>query len=853
MAVVYLADDLKHHRQVAIKVLKPELAASVGAERFLREIEIAAQLTHPHILPLHDSGEADGFLYYVMPYVDGESLRGRLTREGPLPIPDAVRILRDVADALAHAHAHGVVHRDIKPDNVMLSERHALVTDFGIGKAVSGAATPQTLTTAGVSLGTPAYMAPEQATADKNIDHRADIYALGVVGYEMLAGEAPIKGDNQQEVLAAQVLETPEPITRVRENLPRPLAQLLMRCLEKRREDRWQTAEEVLGRLEVLTTPSGGTTPTWARLTPVRTLRFKRITRWSARVGLGVAAVAAASVIGVLAVRGVGASGASLDPDLVAVAALENETADPSLDPLGRLAAEWITQGVQQRGVAAVVSTEAALAAAQASAGLTAADRVGAFAEATAAGVVLHGSYYVLGDSLQFQIQITDAAEGQLLSAMAPVTGPRTTASQGLGELRERTLAALAATLDFRAGDLGMPMQPRRLEVYRLYRQGQDASSRSEIEEALGFYREAWATDSTFLPALLEVGSTLQALRRDTDADSVLRVAAAYRARMSEAERLRLQFIQETDVELRLHTAQRLAEITPWWAFFAGTVAWQAYRPDEALVHFARVAAAQRDGRYWDQVSHARHMLQRHEEELEDLRAARGDWPDQLVLIADQLGALAALGRIGLVDALFDTLFALPTTQAYRGIAYSPVTVMRLAAQELRAHGHTEAARAALLRAIAWLETQPEALAPRTAPDYRSALAGCLYGLERWKEARGLYQGLHAEMPEQPGFLFHLGAIAARMGNRDVAQKMSDELTARGEITDQRWLQADIAVDRGRIAALLGEREEAVRLLRVGFDLSNDRGWDVRLIGHYAEFESVRDFPPFQQFMRPRG
>jgi serine/threonine-protein kinase len=442
MAVVYLADDLKHHRQVAIKVLKPELAASVGAERFLREIEIAAQLTHPHILPLHDSGEADGFLYYVMPYVDGESLRGRLTREGPLPIPDAVRILRDVADALAHAHAHGVVHRDIKPDNVMLSERHALVTDFGIGKAVSGAATPQTLTTAGVSLGTPAYMAPEQATADKNIDHRADIYALGVVGYEMLAGEAPIKGDNQQEVLAAQVLETPEPITRVRENLPRPLAQLLMRCLEKRREDRWQTAEEVLGRLEVLTTPSGGTTPTWARLTPVRTLRFKRITRWSARVGLGVAAVAAASVIGVLAVRGVGASGASLDPDLVAVAALENETADPSLDPLGRLAAEWITQGVQQRGVAAVVSTEAALAAAQASAGLTAADRVGAFAEATAAGVVLHGSYYVLGDSLQFQIQITDAAEGQLLSAMAPVTGPRTTASQGLGELRERTLAA---------------------------------------------------------------------------------------------------------------------------------------------------------------------------------------------------------------------------------------------------------------------------------------------------------------------------------------------------------------------------------------------------------------------------
>ena len=172
MATVYLAEDLKHHRPVAVKVLRPELAAVLGPERFLREIEIAANLTHPHIVPLYDSGEADGFLYYVLPYIEGESLRAKLVREGELPIADAVRILRDVVDALTDAHAHGVVHRDIKPDNVLLTKHHALVTDFGVAKAVSEATGRQALTTAGVALGTPAYMAPEQATADPRVDHR---------------------------------------------------------------------------------------------------------------------------------------------------------------------------------------------------------------------------------------------------------------------------------------------------------------------------------------------------------------------------------------------------------------------------------------------------------------------------------------------------------------------------------------------------------------------------------------------------------------------------------------------------------------------------------------------------------
>jgi TolB-like protein/tRNA A-37 threonylcarbamoyl transferase component Bud32 len=264
MATVYLAEDLKHDRRVAVKVLRPELAAALGPDRFPREIKILARLQHPHILPLLDSGEADGFLYYTMPYVDGESLRQRIDREGPMPVPETVRILREVTDALASAHAAGILHRDIKPGNVMLSKRHALVMDFGVAKAVTTAG-GNTLTTVGVAVGTPTYMSPEQATASTDIDARSDIYALGVMAYEMLTGEPPFAGRTAQATLSAHVLEKPTPVTEMRAAVSQPLATLVMRCLEKTPGDRWQTTEELVPLLEALTTPSGGVTPTQTR------------------------------------------------------------------------------------------------------------------------------------------------------------------------------------------------------------------------------------------------------------------------------------------------------------------------------------------------------------------------------------------------------------------------------------------------------------------------------------------------------------------------------------------------------------------------------------------------------------
>src|SRR2546427_6241632 len=191
MATVYLARDRKHGRPVAIKVLRGEIATALGPERFLREIEIAAGLTHPHILPLHDSGEADGFVYYVMPFVEGETLRDRLEREPQLPSEEALAITREVAEALGHAHAHGVVHRDIKPENILFQGGHAVVSDFGIARAITAAAGAR-LTETGIAIGTPGYMSPEQASGREPVDGRSDLYSLGCVLYEMLAGEPPV-------------------------------------------------------------------------------------------------------------------------------------------------------------------------------------------------------------------------------------------------------------------------------------------------------------------------------------------------------------------------------------------------------------------------------------------------------------------------------------------------------------------------------------------------------------------------------------------------------------------------------------------------------------------------------------
>ena len=251
MATVYLADDIKHRRSVAIKILHPHLAANLGLERFQREVETAARLNHPRILTLIDSGTADGFLYYVMPYVKGESLRARLAREHTLPVDEALRIARDVASALGYAHGQNIVHRDIKPENIMFHEGEATVTDFGICKALSGEGDAM-LTQAGTALGTPTYMSPEQASGDEQLDGRSDLYSLGCVLYEMLAGKPPFTGVTPQAIIVKRFTEPVPSLSAVRSDISPAFDKVLVRMMAQRPEDRFTTATQIIQALAAL-------------------------------------------------------------------------------------------------------------------------------------------------------------------------------------------------------------------------------------------------------------------------------------------------------------------------------------------------------------------------------------------------------------------------------------------------------------------------------------------------------------------------------------------------------------------------------------------------------------------------
>ena len=278
MSRVFVAQEAGLDRRVVVKVLPPELSGSLSIERFRREIQLAARVHHPHIVPVLLVGKADGVLYYTMPYIQGESLRERLEREKTLPIPDVIRIMRDVADALSHAHALGVIHRVIKPDNILLVRHHALITDFGVAKALrqswqeerrAQGRTPS----AGMALGTPAYMAPEQAAADPTIDPRADIYALGCVAYEMLTGKPPFADRPAQKILAAHIAERPVPVSERRPDVDADLEAVVMRCLEKNPEHRWRNADDLTDALNTMIAQSIAATGTHSVIAP-------RMTPW---------------------------------------------------------------------------------------------------------------------------------------------------------------------------------------------------------------------------------------------------------------------------------------------------------------------------------------------------------------------------------------------------------------------------------------------------------------------------------------------------------------------------------------------------------------------------------------------
>ena len=490
MSRVFVAVETRLARRVVIKVLPPDLALEMRIDRFNREIQLSASLQHPHIVPLLAAGGHEDLLYYTMPFVEGEALRTRLSREGELPVRDAVRILKDVADALAYAHARGVVHRDIKPDNVLLSGHHAVVADFGVAKAVSQAKTESGLTSVGVALGTPAYMAPEQAAGDPNIDHRADIYAFGAMAYEMLTGRAPFSGMAPHQMLAAHVTEPVAPITDKRPALPPALAAVVMACLAKNPADRPQTATEILETLEGMATPSGSVAIT----ATMRHVMRRPRNRW-----LGLAAVAAIVVLaGWIALKP--RTAPALDLNRVAIAPFD--VIGPDLELWREGLVDVLSRSLDGAGPLRTVSPTLVVRRWGGRADPSAARSLG---QETGARTVVFGGLIGAGaDSVRLTATVLDVQGPTVLGEIE--LRERTDRIDRLADsLTVRVLRELGRTRAIgvvRSAPLGSPSLP----ALKAFLQGEQYLRRSAWDSSLAYHQRAIALDSGFTLAWSHAG-----------------------------------------------------------------------------------------------------------------------------------------------------------------------------------------------------------------------------------------------------------------------------------------------------------------------------------------------------------
>ncbi|GLC25439.1 serine/threonine-protein kinase [Roseisolibacter agri] len=547
MSRVFVARELALGRSVVLKVLPPELAAGLNVERFRREIQLAAGLQHPHVVPVLSAGSAGGVPYYTMPLVEGESLRDRLAREGALPIGVAVRVLHDVADALAHAHGRGIVHRDVKPDNVLLSGLHALVTDFGVAKALRTAfATPGAggldpdATGAGLAIGTPAYMAPEQAAADPMVDHRADIYAFGVLAYETLAGVPPFRGKAPAEILTAHLAEAPAPLQEHRPDVPPALAALVMRCLAKRPEERPEDATLVRDGLAAVATPVA-TTPgaglpgvdgatSWEGAAVPRR-RARRTALLSAGVGL-VAVLAAAA--GLFWKRD-----APLDERVVAVAPFRVTGSDPSLRYLREGMLDLLSGMLTGEGGPRSADPRAVLSAWRRAAGREDADlprdRALEVAERLGAGRLLLGDIAgAPGGRLVLTATMLAVRDGR---GRAPVRVEGS--ADSLPQLVER-LAVAVLSGDAPGADRASPIMTSSLPALRAYLNAKWLYRRSRYRESATEFDRALTFDSTFAQAGLGMATAAQWFGQPDQEYRGLQAAWRQRARLSPIDRAAL-------------------------------------------------------------------------------------------------------------------------------------------------------------------------------------------------------------------------------------------------------------------------------------------------------------------------
>ena len=515
MATVYLAHDIKHRRQVAIKVLRPELAAMLGPERFLREIETTANLRHPHILPLYDSGEADGFLFYVMPLVEGESLRSRLDRVKQLPIDEALGIAREVADALGYAHSRGIIHRDIKPENILLEGGHAVVADFGIARAVS-AAGAEKLTRTGMSVGTPSYMSPEQAAGEESIDGRSDLYALGCVLYEMLGGKPPFTGPTVESVVHQHLMVEPPPITNLRPTVPSEVAGALARTLAKNPADRFNPAAQFV---QALSTPMPHPAAAAARRSSPRPLL----------IAAGAVAVLASALLGGRAL--LDGNGTASNIERIAVLPMDNQTGDTAqaffADGMTRELIGVLTDaGVRVLGHRAVAAYRNTTLSAREIAGKLGVD------------AIVTGAVLQAGDVVQVAAELTDPKTGENLWARTfsrPASDVVTLQHDVAGEIARGIRVRLTPDQE-RVFAEARPVNPKAYAQYLLGAEQVNVRSPEGYRRSVEYLSRSLALDSTFAPAWASLAMThaiaifFQMARPDSAKQALEQAAARARA-----------------------------------------------------------------------------------------------------------------------------------------------------------------------------------------------------------------------------------------------------------------------------------------------------------------------------------
>ncbi|MFN0181569.1 MAG: protein kinase domain-containing protein [Gemmatimonadales bacterium] len=817
MATVFLAFDLRRDRNVALKVLRPELASTIGTERFLREIEISGKLNHPNILPLFDAGEADGVPFFVMPFVEGQTLRDLLRQEPQLGIEQALRIIVEVAEALSHAHTAGIIHRDIKPENILLSSGHALVADFGIARAIAAVEGANRLTETGMAIGTVDYMSPEQATGSERVDARSDLYSLACVLYEMLAGGPPFQAGTAQAVIARHLMDPVPPIRTVRHTVPIPVEAAILTALAKSKADRFASIQDFV---EALDGRRDSPTPFLATTAAPRQRR-KRVLL---AAGLGALFVGVAG--GYLVLRP-----PALDERRVLVAPFDDRTADASLAGLAAQASSEIVGGLASTAIVRPVDARSVAT----NAGTTGLPSLRRLARRLGANSVVSGTIVRQGGHLEFRVQLIDTETGGVLRPVRPVVASAVTPVGAVAEVAQRVMAGYAAHFDPQFRNYATASQPASYDAYREFQAGVLASQ-SDGDAALSHLRRAIMLDSTFMAPRVYVAASGSC----RVADSVAAAFLAGAVRLLRSDQARVDLAQADcrgDRRAQLAAAQQLYADAPALAenvFLVSQAALYQNAPRDALTCLERLTRTQDPSAFFRSwcvniMTHAHHQLGQYREALELIDRLPPDLAGDPLRERSQMRQWAALGNIAQIDALIGERLRKSSQVVLAG------DDMRNVGEELRGHGHLAAGRSLCDRGVGWYRSRPAS--EQATKGARRALAAALYCAERWDEARVAYQSLAAEDTSGTGieFLTRLGAIAARRNDTGDVRRIDQWFAARDTV-------ARASYGRAVLAAYGGDRARALALFQFAWERR-----DPGFIEAHTDpaLEPLRDYPPF--------